>query len=243
MKVDKSITITIIVVATILLVTAMVLNSFAPQTETVQVQGVSEITVVPDLISINFNIETKGKNASIAKDSNSEILNKLIEELGILGISRAEIQTVNFNVYQNYDWTTGKRIENGYIATHSVKVNIDADKTDLVGKILDAGIDAGAGVSYINFELTQETQNEVKAQALELAAKDAKNKAESLASGFNKRLGSLVSISTSDWGYSPWLAYEGSGLKASSDITEVASNIQPSEQEISAYVTAVYKIR
>jgi uncharacterized protein YggE len=120
---------------------------------------------------------------------------------------------------------------------------LPAEEYDKIGTAVDSGVEAGAGISYINFELSQEKQNEYKAEAMKLAAQDARIKAESVAEGFDKDLGSLVSTSVNDFGYYPWLAYEARDGSSVSDVKEAATNIQPSEQEITASVTAVYKMR
>jgi predicted transposase YbfD/YdcC len=41
-------------------------------------------------------------------------------------------------------------------------------------KVIDSGVDAGALLQYINFELSNDKQNEYKAQALREAGEDAK---------------------------------------------------------------------
>jgi hypothetical protein len=246
MKIDKSITITVIIVAAVLLAVNMFLGSINPQTDTVNVQGVSKIKVVPDLMTINFNIETTGADSKTAKDANSKILNNLIEALMLQGFEREEIQTQNFNVYPDYEYSSeGKRTELGYRATHSVSIELPIDDSDKSGAVIDAGVNAGAGVSYINFELTQESQSKYKAQAMKLAAIDARTKAEAVAEGFDKRVGDLVSTSVNDFGYYPWNVYSSAGSyeKDAVALESVRTNIQPTEQEISASVTAVYKLK
>jgi uncharacterized protein YggE len=136
-----------------------------------------------------------------------------------------------------------KRNANGYIASHAIKISLSANNSELVGKVIDAGVFAGAGISYINYELSSEKENELKAEAIKLAAQDAKVKAEAVAEGIDKRLGKLVSISVQDFNYYPWPLYSGKGI--AEDVVmarEASTNIVPSEQEISASVQAVYKI-
>ena len=103
-------------------------------------------------------------------------------------------------------------------------------------------IGAGAGVSYINYELNDDNQKKYKVEAIKLATEDARTKAEALAEGSGSRLGSLVSVSSSEWGYVPWLAASEDAVKGSSG-AEIATSITPSEQEITASVTAVFRIR
>jgi hypothetical protein len=242
-KFDKSIIITIIVVVAILLGTNMILNSLNPGQNTVTVNGVSTIKVVPDLVTVNFQIETNGSTSEIARDANLKIFEEFKNSMIKLGYSREDLKTASYNIYQDYDWSSGKRKDLGYKATHIVTVEILANDTEKIGNVIDAGVNAGAGISYINYELTSESQNNYKAQAMELAAKDALVKANSVAQGFDKKVGKLVSTSVSNYGYSPWLAYSGSGLKMdSAEVSVATSNIQPTEQEISASVTAVYKL-
>ncbi len=113
----------------------------------------------------------------------------------------------------------------------------------MAGEVIDAGVDKGAKVSYINFELSIAEQNKYKAQALELATQDAKTKAEAIASGLGKKLGKVVSVSSSDWGYSPWSLYRADVMTESAEEAKSAvTDIQPGEQSVTASVSVVYKI-
>ena len=203
---------------------------------------------MPDLITVYFNIETSGDTSSEAKDANSEISEKLIIELAKNGFDRSDLKTQGFNVYPDYIWEDRTRKENGYKASHSLKFELSSKDFDKVGDVIDSGVDSGAGISYINFELSQELQNQYKAQALELASKDARIKAEAVASGFGKKVGRLVSVQVSDFGYYPWAVYARSdgaegGANEVTALKEAAVNIEPGEKEISARVSAVFKIR
>ena len=88
-----------------------------------------------------------------------------------------------------------------------------------------------------------ENQNKYKAEALKKAAEDAKIKAESIALGLDKKLGRLVSTSNSQFGYNPWNIYSKVESAGVIDAKTIASNIQPSEQKISASVSVTYKLK
>jgi uncharacterized protein len=211
------------------------------------VQGQATVKAMPDLVTVYFRAETNASTAQEAKDLNSEITDELITNLVKLGFERDEIVTENFNVYQEYDWTEDEgRIAKGFKATHSIKVEIPVDKIDDIGEVVDAGVDAGALISYINFELTQESQNKYKAEAMKLAAEDARVKAEAVAEGFDKKVGKLISVQVNDFGYYPWNVYSSSGYDLDQDAVmakEAATNIQPGEREVSATVSAGFKLR
>ncbi len=243
-KMEKSVQITLTIVAGIVilaLIGTAVLSSIVPsQANTISVTGEATIDATPDLVAIYFNVETKGNTSETASDANAEIVDQLIINVLREGFERKDIQTQSFNVYPEYSWINNQRKENGFRATHSIRIEMSTDDASKIGEVVDAGINAGAGVGYINFELSQENQNKYKAEAMKSAAEDAKIKAEAVADGFDKRLGRLVSTSVDDYGYSPWRLY--GAMATMEEAKQVSTDIQPSEQEITARVTAVYKI-
>ncbi|MDP2628292.1 MAG: SIMPL domain-containing protein [Nanoarchaeota archaeon] len=242
-KISNSVLITLIIVVGIIFVSYIGINSVNPTSNTVTGQGTATINVVPDLVAVYFAVQTNGDTSQEATDENSEIVDNLITELLKQGFSREDIETTGFNVYPDYSWNNGVQKLNGYSATHNVRVKLSASETGKIGNVIDAGVGAGAGISYINFELSQEKQNEYKAEALKLAAEDAKLKAEAIAEGLGKDLGKLVSTSSSDFDYYPWMLYESAGAMDASEAKAATTNIQPGEQEISARVTAVFKLK
>src|SRR6056297_435863 len=250
-KQNNTIVVTSIISGVVLIVALVALFAFSGVTgkygtDIVNVHGIASVKAMPDLITVYFNIETEGETTTDARDANSEILNDLIDSLIEEGFEREDIVTENFNIFENCEWTEGSRECNGYKATHSVKVELSIDEQDLIGTVVDAGIDAGAEVSYINFELTQESQNEYKAKAMKIAAEDATIKAESVAEGFDKKIGKLVSVQVNEFGYYPWNVYSArAGGMVDEDVMakEAASNIQPGEKEISATVSASFKLK
>lgn len=239
---------TLIISGTIIIIAVLLFLAFKPTSynNTINVDGTSQVKATPNLIGIYFNVETSGDTSAEANSANTEIVSALKTSLINLEIPEEKITTQNFNIYQDYDWVNGKRVEKGYKATHSLKIELSTDDSEKIGQVIDAGVAAGAGISYINFELTQDLQNSYKAQAMQQATQDAKTKAEAIATGLNKKLGRLVSISTSDFGYSPWNIYSAKGVGISEDAAEAqvaATSITPSEQTIYAQVSVVFKLR
>ena len=245
MKIDKSISITLIIVlGIIILVSIFVMNS-STSSNTINVNGQSSIEVAPDLVKVYLTIQTNAETSQEAKDENAEKTDDVISALLAKGFEREDIQTTYFNIYPEYDYSYGKNTIKGYIASHNLVVEFSAEETDKIGQVIDAGIDGGANLGSISFELSQEKQNTYKAEAIKLAAEDAKIKAEALAEGLGQKVGKLVSVSNDDWGYSPWRVYEGGDMAVSmvDAKEEVAQlDIQPSERTISANVQATFKI-
>jgi len=244
---EKAVQITLIIVVGVLIFGFLAFATFSniinPTQNTVTGQGTATIKAVPDLVGIYFSVETKDSTSEEATQKNADIVDELTTSLIKKGFERKEIQTLNFNVYPEYDWNSGTQKIKGYIANHQIKVELSTEDSEKIGEIIDAGVSAGAGISYINFELSQELQNKYKSEALKLAAEDAKLKASSIAEGLGKKIGNLVSTSSSDFNYYPWRLYETSGGASAEDAKAATTNINPSEQEISASVTATFRIR
>lgn len=244
----SSVQITLIIVIGIIaltLITLFTIKSFIPSSkDSVQVNGQAIIQVTPDIITIYYNVETQGETSKEAGDLNSEIANKLTSQITLLGFEEKELKTQNFNIYPEYDWKSGTRKLIGYKATHSLKIELSTDQINLIGELIDAGTNAGSGISYINFELSNELKQEYKAEAIKLAAQDARIKAEAIAEGFDKKLGKLVSVSLNEFGYYPWRIYDFAEAGANIALAkESVTNIEPSEKEVTANVNAVYKLR
>jgi len=245
---DKHVQKTLIIVSGIVLVCLIAFGftaSLFRTKTTISSNGISELKVIPDLVRVYFNIETKADNISDANDKNSEIFNNLHDKLITAGFEEGKIQTTNLRVDANYVWDNGKQSIDGYVAQHSVVVEMESDNMGLLEKVIDAGISSGAGISYINFELSSSKEQDYKQQALGLAAEDARSKAKSIAEGAGQRIGNLVSISDSGFSYSPWIAYASAdaGVSSPEAIRETTAQITPSEQIVSASVTAVYRVR
>jgi len=241
---ETSVKITLIIVATIFLLAligAVIYFQLRPG-NTINVSGQSQLKAIPDLISVYFRVDTNASTAKEAKDKNAEIVDNMITALVKEGFERKDIVTENFNIYPEYDWKNGENEIIGYRASHSIKVQLSTQNTEKIGDVIDAGVDAGALISYINFELSVEKQNEYKALALKQATQDARIKAESIASGLNKKVGSIVSISDSSFDYYPWVLYEATGAGDVAAAKQATTNIQPGEQEINARVSVVFKI-
>ena len=207
-KENHGIVITSIIAGVVLVIALLALFVFKPANmssgNTVTVQGVSEIKVMPDLVTVYFTIETKGNTSAEATKANNDIYDDLVEEMILAGFEKEDIKTQSFNVYPYTYWDDKERKSktDGYRAMHYLKVELSSDEMDEISSVIDAGVEAGAGINYINFELTQASQNTYKAQALKQASEDATIKANSIASGFGKTAGRLVSVQTSDFWYS-----------------------------------------
>jgi len=242
MKTDNSVKITGMIVGAVLIVALLAFYGFSKTVsgESVSSNGIASVEVVPDLVSVYFSVETKGDNSKEAKDANAVIVDDVVTALIKEGFARDDIVTENFNVYEDWIWNDGERTSNGYKATHSIKVKLASDGE--VGDVIDAGVDAGANLGHINFELSWELENQYKVEALKLAAQDARIKAAAIAEGLGAELGDVISTSSSDFDYNPWMAYSNDGMTSVSG-AKVETEIQVGERTISGRVSVTYELK
>jgi hypothetical protein len=249
---EKSVQITMIIVGAIVLLALlggfMFYNLIPAELRgtTVNVNGISTIKATPDVVKVYFNMETNASTSSEATSLNAEQVDEMITSLVKLGLERNQIQTQNFNVYQWQEWENDEYVDKGYKASHQIIVELSTNQFSLVGSVIDAGTEAEAMISYINFELSQAKQNEYKAEAFKQASQDARIKAESIASGLGKQVGDVISVSTQDWNYSPWPLYSNRGgimMAEAASAKDATTNISPSTQEVTGQVSVVYALK
>ena len=239
MKIDNRTIVIGLIIAVIIVAGLIYISSTSA---IVSAQGNSVLKANPDKVSINLVIEAKNKTAQGAKDRHDKILDETVLQLLKIGIDRKDIKTINFNIYPEYNWENGKNEQIGYIARQDIIV--ETKNFDLVASIIDVSIDAGALVSYINFELSEEKQSEYKTQALEEAGKDARKKAEATASGLDKKLGKLVSVQSEEFNYIPYRYFEATVAEGSAaQAKQAAINLAPRDIDVTATIRVEYKLR
>ncbi len=238
-----AITVTILLILGIFGAIAMINNSNSNE-RIISVTGNAQKSVAPDKAVVYLLIQTTNISAENAKDENAKTSEAVLAALANAGIGSGDIETENYNIYPEYDWSDSKQTLIGYKASNSIKVT--TKEFNEVGKIVDASVDSGAWVNYINFELSKDIENKYKAEVMALASQDAKAKAEAIAEGLDKKIGRLISVSASDYNYSPWPLYrmqEASGMTASNDAAKSAvTDISPKDLEVYSSVSVSYKL-
>lgn len=151
----------------------------------IEVSGNGEITVSPDMGTINLGVVTENRELLQAQQQNALTVNNVIRSLLSNGIAKENIQTFDYRMDSEYDFVEGKQIFRGYKVTHLLQVKID----DLpsIGKIVDEAV--GHGVNYVaNVQFSLKSQETEYQKALSLAIKNAVNKAIEIAKNLKAHL-------------------------------------------------------
>ncbi|WP_168193852.1 SIMPL domain-containing protein [Lysinibacillus sp. SGAir0095] len=149
------------------------------QARIITVEGSSKFEVKPDYATIQIEVVTQSKDLSEAQRENSLKMNQLIQSLLAMSIDRNNIQTAFFNVFPGYDYIDGRQVFRGYEVTNAI--NVEVHDLNKIGIIIDTAIKNGANrISRLEFKLENESVYYQK--ALQLALKNAQEKANAIAS-------------------------------------------------------------
>lgn len=165
----------------------------------VTVTSTGEIQVTPDRARIQVGVETEAKTAAVAGSENSKKQTAVLAAIRALGIPQNQITTLNYSVQPIQRWNeTLKRSEIiGYRVSNIVQ--IDADRVDQTGPIIDAGLKAGANrVAGLEFRLSD--QAKYRDSALTLAVQNARRQAEVAARAAGGSATDLIELNIMDMG-------------------------------------------
>ena len=210
----------------------------------ITVQGRGEVSAKPDRASVRLGAEVQAENAKDAQAQLNELMNAAIKAVKDAGIPEKSIQTTGLNLYPVYSnprprpvgaQTEEPRIT-GYRASNILQVQVD--DLDLVGKVIDAGIEAGVNrLEGINFGLKNDLSH--RQRALESATIQARQKAEAIARAMDARLGKVQAVIEGGGEISPM--QPRFARMAAMDMAE-STPVQPGELQIQETVMVTFDI-
>lgn len=209
----------------------------------ISVAATGKISVTPDIATFTAGYSVKKSTIAAVQKDLQDRSNQITAALKAQGVADKDIQTSYFNITPSYrwDWTSGKRIDEGHQGDLALTVKVrDIKKT---GEIIDKAVDAGANtVTSITFSI--DDLEGARSTARDLAAKAAKTKAGELANGSGVSLGGLVSISETSYDYQPiyYNSYRDLAAEGSKS-TSTPTSISAGSLEIAITVNATYGIR
>lgn len=231
-------------------------QSFAAETSdtdtdidsTLHVTGTASKKVSPDKVSVTVGVETQEAVAKDAAAKNSEIMNAVIAGLQELGLDTKQIGTSYYNIYPVYEYPPivmdeivppyQNPVLVGYRVTNTITVTVPASED--VGRIIDMATGAGANeVQGVNYFVSDEVQQKISDELIEMAVLNAKAKAEKALTPLGMQIAGVQSINLSDV-YYPFYDYKGGFYAA--EAAAAPTPILPSEQQVSASVSVTFLI-
>lgn len=155
----------------------------APEPGWIQVDGNASVDVTPDRASVSFAVETRATAAADASQSNADAMDAVLQALRAAELTGLELETFGYSLRPEYARTDDQRTREivAYTALNNVRATIS--DVDLVGRVIDTAIGAGAnrvgGISFFASD-TRDAESEAMAQAVRVATAEARVIAETL---------------------------------------------------------------
>jgi uncharacterized protein YggE len=205
----------------------------------VNASGTGTAVGVPDVLTLTVGVSAQRENVAEAREAAATAQTAVIQALRDNGVAEEDIQTVQFSVSPQYNFTQERQEIIGYVVSNVVTAKVR--DLDSAGDVIDAATTAGgndAVVQGVSFGIDDPT--ELQAQAREEAVRKAREQAEQLASNAGASLGKLLSISESSYYPVYDRAFPSAAGGAASQ--EAATPIQSGQLEISVTVNVLYAI-
>ena len=139
-----------------------------------------EVEVSPNHARVQLGVQTEAKSAAAAADENNKKQTAILAAIRKLGVPSSAISTLNYNVYpiERYDDKTRRSVIDGYRVSNIVQV--ETDKLDQTGPIIDAALNSGAN-RVAGLDFTVKDASQAKDEALKKAIEAARRQANTAA--------------------------------------------------------------
>lgn len=169
---------------------------------TLSVTGSATTMVKPDKVIISLGVQTTNNTAKAALDTNSKLMNRVLEALLGAGVKQNETSTSSFTISPNYNYSQGRNKITGFTVANSIQV--ESSKIANVSKWVDTAISAGTNtVNSIDFTQSDKKLGEIKNGLIKLAIDDARTKADFAASALGLKVMGVRSVTLNEFASTP----------------------------------------
>lgn len=200
---------------------------------TFDVTGTGKASVVPNSFITTFNINESAVTQKVAQDKGNAKQEKALEVLNSLGFAKKDIQTTNYSVNPNYDYSNSQNKITGYVMDQSTTIK-SKDKTK-IEQAIDKITALGINIQGVTLDTLDDSK--AKDEARKNAVEDARSKAEDLAKAAGFKLGKIASIREE----SASVPIPLRTLDGVSGVSE-KTNIEPGSNEVTSTIIVTYYI-
>lgn len=211
------------------------------QENTLFVSGAASASADPEKVTIIMSVETESLSASDSQQQNAQKTASVRSALVSAGIGADSIETVSYTLSQirEYNEYSRKYEYKGFKTTHMLKLEVD--NIDSAGSLIDTAVASGVNVvNSISFGLSDETIDELRMQALEAAAKNAREKADAIGKGLGISVTRVLSASEG-YTYSPSVRTYADVEAAVGGYAAEPTELTPGSISITANVNVVFE--
>jgi hypothetical protein len=214
------------------------------------VTGVGSKDIASDQAQVYLGVESRDETVTAAREKAATAMTAVLDKIKALGVSEDDIQTTSFNIYPQQTWIEvdgefGKYSEPriiGYVVSNQVSVTVT--DIDLLDDVVDAAADQAGDLIRVNsISFTVADPAAYGAETRQLAAADAKAKAELYAQAMGVQLGPLLFLT--ELGSSSPLntdSYARAEAGFSADAAYAPTPIQSGDVSLSTTIQAAFAI-
>ena len=205
----------------------------------ISVKGVGNVSLPPDLTVILFEMSARSYEYGETVVDLNERLANLREKLSGVGVDPKQLKTTRFNVDADHRWEKEKRVFNGWLAKHHLRLELSIDR-DLLNRVFEA-ITTGKAQTEFSIQFEVRDKAAVRDAVLADATRSARRNAETIASAAGCRLGKVVSM---EYGWSE-IRFESVNYCLASGPEEDALaplDAEPEDVEAQDSVTVVWEL-
>jgi uncharacterized protein YggE len=210
----------------------------ATTAEGISVQGSGRASGTPDVVFLQLGVNLERATVSEAREAAASAMQAVIDSLRRNGIAERDIQTSQFSVQPQYDFSTRVQTLRGYRVTNVVTAKITQIAT--ASKAIDDAAAAGGNaaiVQSIDFSIDDPTELQEQARADAMA--QARQRAAELADHAGVRILRPISINEN---YQTVIPQAQTVARTQAPGADVATPIQAGELEVLVFVSVVYAI-
>ena len=203
-------------------------------TPTIVAGGEGRREVAPDKATIILGVQTRSRTSAQAAATNADRMTAIRAALTRLGIPERDISTANYSLHFEHGRTAA---DTQYVANNMVTVV--TRNLDQVGRIIDAGLGAGANnINSLHYDLHDRTQ--AQNGALTDAVTNAKQQAEAMAAAAGGRLGDLIELTTQPGQVRPY-AMDGAMYRMAEQASAAPTPVSPGAVTVYSSVTGRWR--
>lgn len=145
----------------------------------------------PDRAFVDIAAESRARTAPEAQRLNTNAMNAVLDKIKSLGVPSEAIQTTGYTLQADFEYRDGRQNLVGYIARNQVDVRVDT--LSKLGDVMASAVGSGAtNISGVRFDIKD--RDSAEAEALRLAVRDARRRADAAASGAGVKVVQIMRV-------------------------------------------------
>jgi uncharacterized protein YggE len=208
-----------------------------PRPPAITVTGEALISAEPDQAQLDIGVVTQARTAPEASKENAERLTRVLSEIKKILGKGDEVKTSGYSLTPVYRYPQGGKPEIvGYNASNTIRIK--TTNLDLVGRLIDSAMQAGANnINRLVFTLKDEQAAQL--EALRAASAKAKTKAEAIAAALGLKVVKITSVTEGERAIQP-IFRQVTALRA--EAAPAQTPVEPGTVEVRSTVSMTVEV-